>query len=81
MNPVLKVLWWLDVKALKLFSGVPVKPNETISAALYELHRDRKWQGRFFMPIVDLLFRPWGREHCFQQWLFEQGRRKAADGL
>lgn len=75
MNPVLWVLWRLDVKLLKVFSNVPVKPDETISAALHELKRDGKWQGRFFQPIIDFIFSIREKDHCYQQWLREQQER------
>ena len=75
MNPVLRVLWRLDVKLLKLFSSVPTKPDETISAALYELKRDGKWQGRVFLPLVDFIFSIREKDHCYQQWLRERAQK------
>lgn len=39
-------------------------PDETISAALYRMESQDKLAGKLFRPFVDLLFRPFEREHC-----------------
>lgn len=46
-------------------------PDETASAAAWRLEREGKWQGRVFRPLIDLLFRPIERDHCYLSWLSE----------
>lgn len=44
-------------------------PDETISAASYRMERQGKIAGRVLRPLIDLLFLPLEREHC---WLAYQ---------
>ena len=49
-------------------------PDETISAALWRMEQQGKWAGRLFRPLVDLLFRPIEKDHCYKAWLSEVQR-------
>lgn len=72
MNPVLKVLLWLDIKILWAVTLGKSKPGETISAASWSLYQDGKWQGKLLVPTIDLLFRPWMTEHCRKSWVWQR---------
>ena len=39
-------------------------PDETLSAAAWRTEQAGKLGGRIFRPLIDLLFRPFEREHC-----------------
>jgi hypothetical protein len=69
MNPVLKVLLWMDIKILWFGR---CKPGETISAAAWSLEADSKWQGKLLVPVIDLIFRPWMTEHCRKSWQWQR---------
>jgi hypothetical protein len=49
-------------------------PDETISAALWRMEQQGKIAGRAFRPLVDLLFRPIEKDHCYRAWLSEVQR-------
>ncbi len=48
-------------------------PDETLSSAAYRAERDRKFFG-FFRPVIDFLFLPIERNHCYQAYLAERNR-------
>ncbi len=66
MNPVLRFLLWLDIKILWVGTFGKSRPGETISAAAWSLRLDSKWQGKFFVPIIDRLAQIFGDDpdHC-----------------
>lgn len=72
MNPVLKVLLWLDIKILWAVTFGRCKPGETISSASWSLYQDGKWQGKLLVPVIDLMFRPWMTEHCRKSWTWQR---------
>jgi len=74
---ILRILIALDIFVFALLTLGGAKRNETISAAAYSLELDGKWQGKFFRPIIDWLFSPLQKRHCFEAWLIEntQGAR------
>ena len=49
-------------------------PDETISAAAWRMEQQGKIAGRVLRPLVDLLFRPLERDHCYRAWLSEVQR-------
>jgi hypothetical protein len=51
-------------------------PDETISAAMWRMELQGKRAGRWFRPVVDLLFRPFERDHCYLSWLSEKRGRQ-----
>ena len=46
-------------------------PDETISAACYRLEKDGRKAGKIFRPLVDFLFLPIEKDHCYQSYLAE----------
>jgi len=46
-------------------------PDETISAALWRMEQEGKLAGRILRPLVDLLFRPIEKDHCYKAWMSE----------
>ena len=51
-------------------------PDETISAALWRMEQQGKRAGRWFRPVVDWLFSPFGKEHCWQSYVDEIEKRQ-----
>jgi len=68
---ILHILIALDVFIFALLTLGGSKRNETISAAAWSLEMDDKWQGKFFRPIIDFLFKPFQKDHCLKCWLEE----------
>ena len=68
MNAVLDALLWLDVKVFALITFGRALPGETISSAAYNGEQTGKIFGRIFRPLIDLLFRPFEKNHCRSAW-------------
>ena len=68
---ILNALIWLDVAIFYLLTLGGAKPGETISSAAWSLHLANKWQGCIFVPFIDLLFRPWGKDHCRKSYIWQ----------
>lgn len=69
---IFRFLLWLDIQVLRVLTFGNSRPGETISAAAWSLHQDGKWQGRIFVPLIDLLFAPWQSEHCRRAWEWQR---------
>ena len=69
---LLRVLIAFDIFVFALLTLGGSKRNETISAAVWSLEIDRKWQGMVFRPAIDWAFARLERDHCLQSWLAEQ---------
>lgn len=69
---LLRVLIAFDIFIFALLTLGGSKRNETISAAVWSLELDGKWQGKFFRPMIDWLFTKLERDHCYQSWMAEQ---------
>lgn len=65
---LLNTLIALDQLANALLFGAP---DETLSARAYRTEQQGKWLGRIFRPAIDLLFRPFERDHCHRAYLSE----------
>lgn len=48
--------------------------DETLSSRAYRMHRDGKWWGRIWMPVIDALFRWQTTEHCRHAFDKERAR-------
>jgi len=46
-------------------------PDETISAAAWRMERDGKIAGRILRPLIDAIFRPLEKEHCWLSYKAE----------
>lgn len=55
-------------------------PDETLSAAAYRLWLRDQWGGRYFKPVIDLLFLPLERDHCKRSYRAEMERRHLPGG-
>lgn len=49
-------------------------PDETISAAAWRMEQQGKLAGRILRPIIDALFWPLEKDHCYLSWLSEVQR-------
>jgi hypothetical protein len=70
---LLIMFWALDHLVLAVVTLGDCRPYEMISSALFLLKRDGKLIGRVFVPIVDFLLRPLGKDHCEQSYLWQKG--------
>ena len=71
---ILNLLIALDQLAWVIITLGKGYPDETISAAAWRMEQHGKLAGRVFRPLVDLLFRPLERDHCYRAWLSEVQR-------
>ena len=71
---LLNVLIALDQLAWVIVTLGKGSPDETISAAAWRMEQQGKIAGSVFRPLVDLLFRPIEKDHCYQAWLSEVQR-------
>ena len=55
-------------------------PDETLSAAAYRLWLRDRCVGRFFKPVIDMLFLPWERDHCRHAYRAEMERQHLPGG-
>lgn len=46
--------------------------DETLSAAAWRTEKAGKLGGRIFRPVIDLLFLPLERDHCYRAYLAER---------
>ncbi len=74
MRRLLNLLVALDQLAWVIVTLGHGSPDETISAAAWRLELAGKWQGRWFRPVVDGLFRPFERDHCRNAYEAERRR-------
>ena len=65
---VLAILIQLDVLAFRLITLGKSLPGETASSAAYNAERTGKIMGKLFRPLIDLLFRPFQKDHCRLAW-------------
>ena len=61
---ILNALIALDQLVYVLLTLGEGSPDETLSAAAWRTEQAGKLGGRIFRPFIDLLFRPFEREHC-----------------
>jgi len=68
---ILRILIAFDILAFALLTLGNSHRNETISAAAWSMYSDDKLLGNIFRPLIDFLFYPIQKEHCFRAWLEE----------
>lgn len=56
MNKLLAFLLWLDIKVLYLGSLGRYTKGETISALAWDMRLRGRWQGKVFVPVIDVFF-------------------------
>lgn len=54
-------------------------PDETISAAAWRMEQQGKLAGRILRPLIDVLFRPLERDHCWRAYQSEAMGRQLPD--
>ena len=62
----------IDQLAYVLLTLGAGSPDETLSAAAWRTEQSGKLGGRIFRPVIDLLFWPVEREHCYRAYLAER---------
>jgi hypothetical protein len=70
----LNVLIAIDQLAWVVLTLGKGHPDETISAAAWRMEQQGKLAGRVMRPLIDLLFRPIEKDHCYRAWLSEVQR-------
>ena len=60
----LLIFWAFDHLLLAIFTLGNCRPYEMISSALWALERDGRFFGYLLRPVVDVLLRPLGKDHC-----------------
>lgn len=71
---ILNVLIALDQLLWVVLTLGKGHPDETISAAAWRMEQQGKIAGRIFRPLIDLLFLPIEKDHCYKAWLSEVQR-------
>lgn len=73
---ILNLLIALDQLAWVIITLGKGSPDETISAAMWRMEQQGKIAGRMFRPVVDWMFLPLERDHCYLSWLSEKNGRQ-----
>ena len=68
---ILNILIALDQLVNALIGG---SPDETLSASAYQGELQGKVLPRIFRLIIDFVFWPFEKNHCFEAWLAEMTR-------
>ena len=68
MNLILSALLAMDIFLFRVITLGKALPGETASAAAYNAEKTGKIFGRIFRPLIDLLFRPFEKDHCRNAW-------------
>lgn len=76
-NYLLNVAIALDQLINALRGGAP---DETLSAAAWRTEQKGRVLGRFFRPVIDLLFRLLEKDHCRKSYESELNGRHLPDG-
>lgn len=72
---LLNVMIALDQLAYVLLTLGRGSPDETLSAAAWRTEQEGHILGRIFRPLIDLLARPWERDHCRKSFESERNGR------
>lgn len=76
MGYLLRVLIAIDQLVNTLVGGYP---DETLSASAYLGEQQGRIIPRIMRPVIDFLFRPWGREHCRLAFESERNRTQSPE--
>ena len=69
---LLNTLIALDQLAYVLLTLGAGSPDETLSAAAWRTEKKGRLLGQIFRPVIDLLFLPFERDHCYRAYISEQ---------
>lgn len=72
VHRLLHILIALDQLIYVLVTLGRASPRETLSAAAYRGELQGRIAGRIFRPIIDILFSPLEKQHCYWSWKNEQ---------
>ena len=72
---VMNLLIALDQLVYVLVTLGRGSPDETLSAAAWRTEQEGRILGRIFRPLIDLLARPWERDHCRKSFESERNGR------
>ena len=67
---VKNILIGLDQLGNTIIGG---KPDETMSSRCYR-NAQKYWYAKIGQIILDFIFRPWGKNHCYESYLSEVNR-------
>jgi hypothetical protein len=70
---LLNILIAVDQLVNALLGG---SPDETLSARAWRAETQAKRLGLIFRPLIDFLFLPFEKEHCYQSWVSEVRRKQ-----
>lgn len=71
LDRIINILICIDQLAFSVLTLGSSAPDETLSAAAYRLEQQGGWPGKLFRPVIDLLFRPFQKHHCYLAYLAE----------
>lgn len=60
---------------------IKVYADLTISAQSYRLEQKGLWYGKWLRVVIDLLFRPFGKQHCYLSYLSEKNNEHLPEDL
>ena len=69
---LLNLLIALDQLTYVLLTLGAGHPDETLSAAAWRVEKAGKPWGRIFRPVIDFIFLPIERNHCYRSYISEQ---------
>lgn len=72
---VLNILIAIDQLVYVMVTLGAGDPDETLSAAAWRTERNGRIGGRIFRPLIDALFYPIERNHCYNAYLSEKTRK------
>lgn len=68
---ILHILISLDQTLFVLITLGYASPDETISAWAWRAEMSGRRRGKVMRPIIDWLFSPFEKDHCYLSWLSE----------
>lgn len=67
---------------LSIFNrNITVYADLTISAQSYRLEQRGLWYGKLLRKGIDMLFRPFGKNHCYESYMSEKSGCHLPDDL
>ena len=69
---LLNLLIALDQLTYVLLTLGAGHPDETLSAAAWRTEQAGRPWGRIFRPVIDFIFLPMERDHCYRSYISEQ---------
>lgn len=70
MSYIKNILIGVDQLCNAIIGG---KPDETMSSRCYR-NAQKYWYARGGQIVLDFIFRPWGKNHCYESYMSEVNR-------